>query len=133
MVVGLSGTFCFCKSVIVFLHLERKYYSPRCKGDCISPQIFSGPVNLGCNLIALRTIHAENNLLQTLSAPLLAFKISPEKSPSCGEICTPKQAGQFEIVSSQLNTFNPRLKSISSGIGKDPIVEAWEAPTARAE
>ena len=87
MVVSLSGTFWSCNSVIVFLHLEMEHYSSYRRGDPIFPQIFSSLANLGYNLITLRIVHAENNLLQTLSASFLAFKISPEKSPCCGGIC----------------------------------------------
>lgn len=134
MMVGLSGAFCFCNSVIVFLHLEMKHYSSCCKGDRFSPPVFSSPVTSGYNLISLRTLHAENNLLQIPSAPSTSLQNFPgEISVLWRGLCILKQAGRFEIVSSQLNTFNPRRKPVSRGIGEDSILEAWDQPSTRAE
>lgn len=130
MVVGFSAAFCSCNSVRTFLHLEMKHYSSCYRGDPLSPQIFSSLANLGYNFI-----HCTQNCPCRKQSSPNSFSISPcfqnfprEISLLWRNLCILKQAGHFEIVSSQLNNFKPSLTSISGRRGEQSTMEACEEP-----
>lgn len=121
-VLNENGATWYCSTTLDIV----QHYSSYRRGDPTSPQIFPSLANLGYNLIALRTVHAESNLPSTLSASPLAFKISPEKSPCCGGMCAywNRQANlklclYRWVISSQ--AWSPRAVEVERNLPGKPV------------
>lgn len=132
--VGLSDAFCFCNSVIVFLHLEMKHSSSCCTRDPnLSPNIFQ-PAEFGVQLNCPQNCPCRKQSSPNSFSISTCFQNFPrEISLLWRNLCILKQAAQFEIVSLQLNNSKPSLQSISGGRGEESTVEACEQPQATAE